>query len=104
MADPYTGDPRRRPGHRERGPKRYSYTVHEVARVLGCSVRWVYQLRQRGALNLDSLESVVTVAAERRARTRGAVQGRLNRDPAGRAGSIPARSTKAAERRERRKQ
>jgi hypothetical protein len=59
----FTGNPRDKPGHRERGPKRYHYTVEDIARLAGRSVATIHA---HGAKVAD-LEYVIRLIARARA-------------------------------------
>lgn len=55
--------------HRERGPKRFEYTVHDVAELLGVSVKTVYNMKSRkhsDRLDMTSLESICRAWAKRK--------------------------------------
>ena len=51
-------DPRNNPNHRERGPKRFSFTYADVARATGLSQRTARALAQRGAYDPNDLRSL----------------------------------------------
>ena len=58
---PPTGDPRTRKNYRPRGPKRFSYTYEDIARLSGLSLRTVkaYAAGKRRLYDPTDLGSVV---------------------------------------------
>ena len=65
----HNDDPRRRPGHRERGMARYSYTYQDLADACGCSVNAVSVAKSRGKFDPHDIVSVA-----RWLRDRGALE------------------------------
>lgn len=58
-------NPRNHPNHRERGPKRYGYTVADVAALAGLSIATVRLRQTEGKIRLGDLGSVVRFVAWR---------------------------------------
>lgn len=50
--------------HRERGPKRYHYTIHDVLRVLGWQRRKLERVLKERDLQISNFEHVMTLCAE----------------------------------------
>mgnify|MGYP000998676018 CR=1 FL=1 len=68
-------DPRQRPTHRERGPKRWprarpGWSYQLVAEAAGVTIGAVKQAVRRGRLDMDDLGSVIDWASARRQRRR----------------------------------
>jgi hypothetical protein len=67
------GDPRQNPGHRERGPKRFSFTYEDIAQAAGIAVGSVKNAAagRHATLDPNRLESVVEFINRRRGRQEG---------------------------------